>query len=80
VFPAPQNSDGTRHRSTARQNADTISVGVEWSSIDCFRAGTLFVLVAMEGLGIAFFEICVLNLDASEVPVGSGMSEFVAWS
>jgi hypothetical protein len=78
VFPAPQKSEGIRRRSTARQNADTIAAGVEWSSIDCFRVGTLFVLVAMGRVDIVLFETCVLNMDALKLCAGSAISGFVA--
>jgi hypothetical protein len=53
----PQKSDGRRRESTARQNADTIAVGEEWSSKDCFRDGTLLVLLAMALVDGVLFDI-----------------------
>ena len=57
LSPTPQKSDGRSRVSTARQNADTLDVGVAWSSIDCFRGGTLSLLVAASTVDSVLFEI-----------------------
>jgi hypothetical protein len=49
----PQNSLGTSLKSTARQNAEILAVGVALSIIECFRVGTLAALAT---------EIAVLRL------------------
>jgi hypothetical protein len=80
VSPTPQKSDGNICESTARQKADTIFVGVERSSIEGFRAGTLVVSVTVESIDRVLNEICVFSLDTSEVSSGSFALYFVAWS
>lgn len=80
VSPTPQKSEGRRCASTARQKADTIFAGVEWSSIEGFLAGTLVAFVTVERVETMLVEICVLSFDASEISSGCGGLYFVAWS
>ena len=71
ISPDPQNSNGIRCERTARQNADTLAVGVAWLIMDGFLGGrTSSFEVLLGGVASLIADICVLNLF-DDVTLGS---------